>query len=287
MQTLIIIIMLIPIPIILNLWGYCVGRENYSKAISNLADSRPKKTVHKIISTSLLCLKFFMGDHINSCLKKSGDTRALLLRYHWRYIEHLLIFYFLIAVPMALLTKPIEVESISRNSIFVAFGMLIWIGINITFDALSLQFTKYSLNNIVNGPKTSTNISKWIFIDVFVALSLFILTQLFVNGLYAVQIGKENLFFDYMFSFEVTLREYHFRSAENIKFPGHMIISLSTYLPTICIYIISLLLFILSITLKPIVVLVNKINVLDEKCGMVTPSVATVVYIAAIMKVIS
>lgn len=228
--------------------GVCKYRCGYSRFFEGLKGLRALEVVQRISHVYMRVLNRFLGPNVG--LRQAGvlEQRRLL----GPYIEHLLLFYWFGATVLVLTFRPMEVPSASTSSVLQAAAFLMLLSVNVFTDAWSLLWTKRCVARLAIR---ATPISpKELFVvlgqDLAVAAALMVFAQLVSNGLYAVQIGRPHEVFQYMFDPRTAIKPYApiDPSFSEVRFPGQLVITCTTYVPSLVFY----LLCVIVILLKPL-----------------------------------
>jgi hypothetical protein len=176
-----------------------------------------------------------------------------------RYVEHLMLFYWFGATVLVLTFRPVETPGPSDSSILQALAFLALLSVNIFTDSWSILWTKRCVACLAvrSAPIFVSEVLKILAQDLVVAAALMVAAQIVSNGLYAVQIGRPTEFFHYMFDPATALKRYApiDPNFSRFQFPGQLVITCTTYLPSLFFYMLC----VLVVCLKPIYFLSQKI----------------------------
>jgi hypothetical protein len=245
--------------------GVCRYGDRYSRFFERLKTLGALATIKEMSRVYFDLLNKFLGPNVG--LKQQGVLEKS--KFIGLYIEHLLLFYWISATVLVLSFRPVEPSVSGRSSLLQAAAFVTLLTANVTSDALSLLWTKRCIALLV-VPDTPITLKK-IFVvlaqDILVAAALMLLTQIISNGLYAVQIGRHEDFFDYMFSIKTAFKPYAAidQSWSTIQFPGQLLITGTTaFLPSLAFYIVCLIILILMPFYR---LLIFILGTFDQKIG--------------------
>jgi hypothetical protein len=221
--------------------GVCRYGTRYRRFFDRLRTLGTLATIKEMARVYLKALNKFLGSTVG--LKQQGVLEKL--KFIGPYIEHLFLLYWMGATILVFSFRPVEPQSDTTSSIQQAAAVVCLLTINIVSDAISLIWTKrcIALLAVPEVPLTFRKLIRVLAQDILVAAVLMVLVQLVSNGLYAVQIGRTSEAFSYMFDIRTAIKPYHATdpSFSDIHVPGQLVITCSTYIPSIFFYFTCLL----------------------------------------------
>jgi hypothetical protein len=231
---------------IVTIIGVCRFRKAYRRFFERFRSLHILPAVREIARLYLSALNKFLGYDVG--FKQTGGPEKTKL-VGW-YLEHLLLLYWVGATILVLSFRPADPLWQTSNSLLQAGAFIILLTVNVISDAISLLWTKRCIGLLVlRDTELKAKTVVWILAqDILVAVGLMFVVQLISNGLYAVQIGRNELFFTYMFNMSTAFKPYAPVDPEfsHIKFPGQLIITCTTYIPSILFYLLCLVIVALS-----------------------------------------
>lgn len=248
---------------VITIVGICKFATCYHAAFQRIGTLKPIAGAQQISTFYLAGLNKFLGSDVG--LRQSGAVERTKL--HGLYLEHLLLIYWIGATILVLSFRPVESLGHYANSLMEAAAFIVLLTINVLSDAVSLIWTKRCFTLIVSdkqrGGLSELTFFKILFQDLAVAVVLMFVVQLISNGLYAIQVRKPELFFVYMFDFRTAFRLYApiDPGLSYIKFPGQLVITCSTYLPSLCFYIFSITIYALLVMYKLLMSILSFFNI--------------------------
>lgn len=224
-----------------NVVGVCRYGTRYRDFFDRLRPLGTLATIKEMARVYLKALNKFLGPTVG--MKQEGVLEKS--KYFGLYIEHLFLLYWVGATVLVFTFRPVEPQSAATSSIQQAAAFAFLLTINIASDAFSLIWTKRCIARLV-VPKTPLTLKELLNVlgqDILVAALLMVLVQLVSNGLYAVQIGRPAEFLSYMSDPRTALKPYHAIDSDfsAIEFPGQLIITCTTYIPSLLFYLTCLL----------------------------------------------
>ena len=216
--------------------GVCKYKKQYSGYFHSLRRLGTLGTIKRMAGSYLAIMNQFLGPKVGFKQKYVLSKTKLF----GNYIEHLLLFYWFSATILVLAFRPIEQPGENTSSPLQAAAFLILLSVNVTSDAISLLWTKRCIALLVTI-RSKLSIGRLFFIlaqDIFIAFLLMIIVQFISNGLYAVQIGSPEKFLDYMLDYRTAFKLYAPVDPRfsYIQFPGQLLITCTTYLPSLAFY---------------------------------------------------
>jgi hypothetical protein len=220
--------------------GVCRYGDRYRRFFDRLKKLGTLATIKEMSRVYLDLLNKFLGKDVG--IRQAGVlVRA---KYFGLYIEHLLLLYWIGGTILVLAFRPVEPSTPSASSLLQALAFVVLLTINIFSDAVSLLWTKRCIALLVipDIPLTTRRLLVVLVQDISVAFALMIFVQLVSNGLYAVQIGHNREFFRYMLDWRTAIKEYHAIDPHfsRIEFPGQLVITCTTYIPSLLFYLTCL-----------------------------------------------
>jgi hypothetical protein len=218
--------------------GVCRFGDCYRGFFEQLKKLGALAAVKKMSQVYFDILNRFLGEDVG--IRQPGVVEQA--KYRGLYLEHLLLLYWIGATVLVLAFRPVEPETESVDSLQQAGAFLALLLINIFSDAVSLLWTKRCIailaGMVPNDPLTTRRLFIVLAQDVGMAIILMFMVQLVSNGLYAVQIGRSNEFFKYMFDYMTAIKPYHPTNSRFSEFqiPGQLVITCTTYAPALCFY---------------------------------------------------
>ncbi|MGT2502312.1 hypothetical protein ACVOMS_18635 [Bradyrhizobium guangxiense] len=221
--------------------GVCRYGATYRRFFERLKTLGTLETIKEMAGVYLVVLNKFLGPKVG--FKQQGVLEES--KYLGPYIEHLLLLYWVSATILVLSFRPVEPSTESTSSVMQAAAFIVLLTINVVSDAISLLWTKRCIALLV-VPREPVRLRRLITIltqDILVAFLLMIVVQFVSNGLYAVQIGRPSSALSYMFDAYTAFKPYHAvdPAFSNIEFPGQLVITCTTYLPSLLFYFTCLL----------------------------------------------
>jgi hypothetical protein len=220
-----------------NVVGVCRCGTRYREFFDRLRPFGTLATIREMARVYLEGLNKFLGPMVG--IKQEGVLEKS--KYLGRYIEHLFLIYWIGATVLVFVFRPVEPQSETTSSIqqLAAFAFLLTI--NIASDSISLLWTKRCIARLVvpETPLTLEELLKVLAQDIFVAAVLMVLVQFVSNGLYAVEIGRPAEFFSYMLDPQTAVKPYH-AIGYSFEFPGQLLITCTTYIPSLLFYLTCL-----------------------------------------------
>jgi hypothetical protein len=220
--------------------GVCRFGTRYRRFFERLKTLGTLATIKEMARVYYVGMNKFLGPGVG--FKQHGVLDKS--KYLGPYIEHLLLLYWISATILVLSFRPIEPASETTSSLLQAGAFVVLLTINVVSDAISLLWTKRCIALLV-VPKDSITLKKLIVVlaqDLFVAVLLMVSAQLVSNGLYAVQIGRPSEAFTYMFDIHTAFKPYGAvdPAFSRIQFPGQLLITCTTYVPSFAFYLTCL-----------------------------------------------
>jgi uncharacterized membrane protein len=220
-----------------NVVGVCRYGTRYRQFFDRLRSLGTLATIKEMARVYLKALNIFLGPTVG--MKQDGVLDKS--KYFGLYVEHLFLLYWVGATILVFSFRPVEPQSETTSSLQQAAAFAFLLTINIASDAFSLIWTKRCIARIV-VPKTSLTLTELLNVlaqDVGVAAALMVFVQFISNGLYAVQIGRPENILLYMLDPKTALKSYHAidPSFSTIEFPGQLVITCTTYIPSILFYL--------------------------------------------------
>jgi hypothetical protein len=247
--------LLLAILMAITVVGTCRYSRSYGPFFDALQGARPVEAVEKISGVYLRILNRFLGPGVGLQQRGVVEEQKLL----GRYVEHLMLFYWFGATVLVLTFRPVETPGPSDSSILQALAFLALLSVNIFTDSWSILWTKRCVACLAvrSAPISVSEVLKILAQDLVVAAALMVAAQIVSNGLYAVQIGRPTEFFHYMFDPATALKRYApiDPNFSRFQFPGQLVITCTTYLPSLFFYMLC----VLVVCLKPIYFLSQKI----------------------------
>jgi len=221
--------------------GVCRYGTRYRTFFDRLRTLGTLATIKEMARVYLKALNKFLGPTVG--LKQEGVLQKS--KFIGPYIEHLFLLYWMVATILVFSFRPVEPQSDTTSSMQQAAAVVCLLTINIVSDAISLIWTKrcIALLTMPGVPITLSRLLKILTQDIVVAVVLMVLVQLVSNALYAVQIGRTSEAFSYMFDVRTATKPYHITdpSFSHIYVPGQLVITCSTYIPSILFYLTCLI----------------------------------------------
>jgi hypothetical protein len=219
--------------------GVCRYGTRYRRFFERLETLGTLATIREMARVYLAGLNKFLGPRVG--FKQEGVLDQS--KYLGPYVEHLLLLYWVSATILVLSFRPVE-PSVEPSSLLLAAAFVVLLTINVTSDAISLLWTKRCIA-ILLLPNNTLTLKRLLVVlaqDIVVAVILMILVQLVSNGLYAVQIGQPEKFFSYMFDVRTAFKSYGAidPNFSKIRFPGQLVITCTTYIPSLAFYVTCL-----------------------------------------------
>lgn len=181
-------------------------------------------------------LNRFLGPKVG--LRQKGVLKRS--KFFGPYIEHLLLFYWIVATILVLSFRPVEPSSDGASSLVQAAAFFTLLTINVVSDAISLLWTKrcIALLDMPSVKITLRRLFAALSQDLIVAVGLMLLVQFISNGLYAIQIGRPQEWVTYMLDWKTAFKPY---GSGDFQFPGQLVITCTTYIPSFSFYFTCLL----------------------------------------------
>jgi hypothetical protein len=216
------------------------GFEAIGRALQNAANKRnPNYLVTPIIRMLYDLLGKFMGKDVG--IAGDPDNRGKS-KWHGWYIAYLFLFYYTIGGLSVIAFPPLDIPNPAPNTLYKGLGFVAWIAVNVAGDVISCLMTrKYFGQILCKRDVIVTKEAVICLIKIFtIALTCMLSVQLITNGLYSIQIGYPERFFEYMSTWDIALRHYGPTANGRVlaEFPGMLIISTASFIPT---YIVTLL----------------------------------------------
>jgi hypothetical protein len=220
--------------------GVCRYGTRYQEFFNLLKTLGTLASIKEMARIYLKILNKFLGPNVG--FKQDGVLQKT--KFFGMYIEHLLLLYWVSVTILVLAFRPAESPFETTNSFLLAAAFVMLLTINVASDAVSLLWTKRCIALLVI-PSGSLTLKKLVVVlaqDILVAVILMVLVQLVSSGLYAVQIGRPGEFFKYMFDFRTALKPYVATDPNfsEFQFPGQLVITCSTYIPSFAFYLTCL-----------------------------------------------
>jgi len=221
--------------------GVCRYGPRYRRFFDRLKKLGTLATIGEMSRVYFDLLNRFLGKDVG--IKQAGVVDRA--KYFGLYIEHLLLLYWIGGTFLVLAFRPVEPAAPSTSSLEQAFAFVVLLTINIFSDAASLIWTKRCIALLVipDAPLTTRRLLVVLIQDISVAVVLMFFVQLVSNGLYAIQIGHDQEILKYMFDWKTAFKGYaaidpHF---SRIEFPGQLVITCTTYIPSLLFYLTCLI----------------------------------------------
>jgi hypothetical protein len=226
--------------IALNVSYFCPGvaktfkdaikRENAERSLNSLAQS--------ILQVPRDLIESFLGAGVGlrndpGTVGKEGDNPDWKIRGH--YIAYLWLFYLTIGAFAVIAFPPVEKVNHEANTLIRATGFMAYIFVNVAGDVISLLVTKKYLGIILSEkkhvPRTALT---YLFKDLLIATICLGMVQWITNGLYAIQIGRPELFYEYLATPQIMFRQYGPMAGSEhlVQFPGMIVMSATSFIPT-------------------------------------------------------
>jgi hypothetical protein len=217
--------------------GVCRYGNGYGRFFERLRNLGALPTIKEMSRVYLAALNRFLGPKVG--LKQRGVLDKS--KFIGPYIEHLLLIYWISATVLVLSFRPVEQTGEGASSLLQAGAFVALLSANVVSDAWSLVWTKRCIALLVD-PTTPLTVKKLFVVlaqDILVAVGLMIVVQTISNGLYAVQIGHPTEIIKYMFDLSTAIKPYHAidPNFSTMQFPGQLLITCTTYLPSIFFYL--------------------------------------------------
>jgi hypothetical protein len=222
--------------------GVCRYGDRYHHFFERLRKLGALATIKEMSGVYFAVLNKFLGQDVG--LKQPGVLDKP--KYFGLYIEHLLLLYWIGSTILVLAFRPVEPMGKSADSLQQAAAFVTLLSINIFSDALSLLWTKRCIailaGMVPNDPLTTRRLCMVLAQDVGVAIILMFMVQLVSNGLYAIQVGRPDEFYKDMFDITTAVKLYHPNNPRfsGMQFPGQLVITCTTYLPSLLFYVTCL-----------------------------------------------
>jgi hypothetical protein len=267
--------------------GVCKYGDRYSRFFEELKPLEALATVRRMAKVYLSILDSFLGKNVG--FKQPGVLDKP--KYTGYYIEHLLLFYWISGTILVLAFRPVEPVPAGANSLLQAAAFVTLLTMNVASDAISLLWTKrcIALLAVPETPPTLRILLVVLAQDVGVAFGLMIVVQLVSNGLYAIQIGRPREIFVYMFDLWTAFKPYAAVAPEfsAFQFPGQLVITCTTYVPSLLFYVICLVILCLVPFYRLLVWFLGVFNLQTKKRHTVQrrPSCNQVTFITSLVGV--
>jgi len=226
--------------------GVCRFRKGYRRFFDRFRTLHVVPAIREVARIYLVLLNRFLGPDVGFRYE-GGLTKTKIVGW---YLEHLLLLYWIGGTILVLSFRPADPMSQTSSSLSQAAAFTILLLVNVVSDAVSLLWTKRCIGLLVS-PVKDLRLPRALWIlaqDILVAVGLMFAVQFVSNGLYAIQIGHSELFFDYMLNPYTALKPYAPVDPRfsYIRFPGQLIITCTTYVPSLLFYFLCLLILALS-----------------------------------------
>lgn len=244
----------------ITLVGMCKFSKTYELifGITNRM-SFPELVAHKL-KFPFKYLEAFIGENIGFA-KDINKTKGHFFGY---YLEHLIVLYLGTSLVIFIALKPEKGGEFNVPIPLLIAAIITLLSINIGMDAFSLLYTKKCYKQIITNRMnmSATEVLLVFCRDICVATLCFLFTQLMSNGLYSVQTGNPELFFSYMFSIDTAFEPYVVRNEQfpGTSIPGQLIISMTSYLPTLLLGAYFILLSLPYFAYKTLIVINSFLN---------------------------
>jgi hypothetical protein len=221
--------------------GVCRYGDGYSSFFYRFQTLDTLGKIKKMAGVYLGLLNKFVGEDVG--FKHEGLVPKH--KFFGLYIEHLLLFYWMVATILVLSFRPVEPPSEHTSSLLQAGAFFTLLSINVLSDSVSLLWTKRCIA-LLATPSSPVSIGSVLYIlfqDVLVSVGLLFLVQLASNALYAFEIGRTDAILDYMLNWRTALAPYVLadQNFANWRIPGQLLITLfSAFIPTAFFYFICL-----------------------------------------------
>jgi hypothetical protein len=247
-----------------NVVGVCRFGSCYRRFFDRLRHLGTLETIREMARLYLNMLNKFLGPTVG--FKQEGFLERS--KYFGLYIEHLFLLYWVGATILVFTFRPVEPLSETTSSIQQGAAFAFLLTINVVSDSISLLWTKRCIARLVVSKKPLTIDELFIVLaqDILVAAALMVVVQLISNGLYAVQIGRPEEFLSYMLDPSTALKPYHAMDPRfsKFEFPGQLIITCTTYIPSLLFYFICIVIVCLIPFYK---LLIWLLSILDPESG--------------------
>jgi hypothetical protein len=226
--------------------GVCRYGDRYARFFTRFTALSMLAKIKEMAGIYLRILNAFVGREVG--FKHEGLVPKN--KFFGLYIEHLLLIYWFIGTILVLSFRPIEPVGEHTNSLLQAGAFFALLSINVLSDAASILWTKRCIA-LLATPAVPVSIGRLFVIllqDILVAVALMFVVQLISNGLYAIQIGRTDAIFSYMFDWRTAFRLYApvDPTFSNWRFAGQLVITCSTYIPSLLFYLICLVILFLK-----------------------------------------
>ncbi|MBF0383920.1 MAG: hypothetical protein HQL69_23130 [Magnetococcales bacterium] len=252
-----------------NLVGVCKYKDRYITFFEKVIGSSTGDIVKLLISFPYRFLVVFIGKDVGFAEELDKEKG----KFAGFYIEHILLFYWILCPILVMAFKPAESIKAEPSSFYIAISFFILMTVNVMADCFSFLWTKRCFWKILNNSNRDLEISGFLLSDFFVATSCFIVTQLISNALYSVQIGDHANWHQYIFNMSIPFKSYAPASSElaGFEFPGQLLISLTSYIPTLLLVLFSLIILMLYPAYTALKSFYKMINLdIHEDCKPVT-----------------
>jgi hypothetical protein len=266
--------------------GVCRYGDRYDRFFHSLKKLGALATIKEMSRVYFNGLSKFLGVDVG--FKQDGVLEKT--RIFGFYIEHLLLIYWIGATILVLAFRPVEPAAETTNSLLQAAAFVTLLTINIGSDAVSLLWTKrcIALLAVPTVPLTSKKLFWVLAQDILVAIALMIAVQFVSNGLYAFQIGRPEKWREYMFDLCTAFKPYAAVDPtwSTIQFPGQLLITCTTYIPSILFYVISLIILLLKPFHRILVFMLGLLNPdMTDHAETRNPSCTPLGYMGALLGV--
>jgi len=229
-----------------TLVGVCRYGDRYPRFFDRFRTLGALAKIREMAGIYLKILNAFVGREVG--FKHEGLVPKN--RFFGLYIEHLLLIYWFVGTILVLSFRPVEPFGEHTNSLLQAGEFFALLSINVLSDAASILWTKRCIA-LLATPAVPVSLGRLLIIllqDILVAVVLMFVVQLISNGLYAIQIGRTDAIFSYMFDWRTAFRLYApvDPTFSNWRFPGQLVITCSTYIPSLFFYLICLVVLFLK-----------------------------------------
>jgi hypothetical protein len=242
--------------------GLCRYGDRYRLFFDKLKTLKGLELVKEMSKVYYAVLNKFPGRNVG--FKQRGVLSKS--KFFGLYVEHLLLFYWVAGTILVLAFRPIEQAEVT-SSLLQAAAFVTLLTINVASDAVSLLWTKRCIAMLA-VPKAHLNLKrlfKALTQDIIVAVALMLVVQFVSNGLYAVQIGRPHRFWECLLDWKTAFKPYAAADPtfSTIQFPGQLIITCTTYLPSLFFYFLCTAIICLMPAYRVLLWLFNLFNLSD------------------------
>jgi hypothetical protein len=247
--------------------GVCRFGECYRRFFERLKKLGTLDSVKEMSNVYFAILNKFIGKDVG--IKQPGVVEKA--KYFGLYIEHLLLIYWIGATVLVLAFRPVEPTAETVDSLQQAGAFAILLTINILSDAASLLWTKRCIAILAGKVPNTSLTARRLFVvlaqDISFAAILMVAVQVISNGLYAFQIGRPHEFFKDMTDVWTALKPYHPYNSKFswFQFPGQLVITCTTYLPSLLFYVTCLVVWCLMPFYR---ILILALSICDPKAAI-------------------